>query len=204
LRSNTSSALCYNDSTNLKLKQETNFDKINMDIEYFTSGQPFKQVINCCIGFFLISILIACNYRREPLTQEQASDVKDSVQQMIQFVAKDISREGPIAWLRYFEDTKNFFMASDGQLVFANSNAATSVIKNMLVKQISKVKLNWSNIRIDPLTAKFANIGATWHENITDFSGNKTSEGGYFTAIAEKTSKGWQFRNAHWSVAKSK
>ncbi len=55
------------------------------------------------------------------------------------------------------------------------------------------------NVKVDPLTIKFAGVAANWHEDITDFANNKSSQNGYFTAIAENTSKGWQLRNAHWS-----
>ena len=123
---------------------------------------------------------------------------------MIELIAKDISHDGPIAWLKYFENTQNFFMASEGQLVFKNSDSATTFIKNILVKQIRKIELHWSDIRVDPMTSKFANIAATWNEDITDFADNKTSQRGYFTAVAEKSLQGWQLRNAHWSVTKSK
>lgn len=161
-----------------------------------------KYYIGIC--FCLFSILISCNNKADNLTAQQTREVADSVQQMVEFIARDISHDGPIAWLRYFENTPDFFMASEGQLVFADNNSATTFIKNNLVKQIRKIELQWSNIRIDPLTLKFANIAASWHEDITDFSGNKITEEGYFTAIAEKTLHGWQLRNAHWSVTKSK
>ncbi len=78
-------------------------------------------------------------------------------------------------------------MASEGQLVFRNNDSATVFIKNTLVKQIQEIVLKWSNIRVDPLTGKFAAVAATWHEKITDFSSNKTSQDGYFTALAEKS-----------------
>jgi hypothetical protein len=123
---------------------------------------------------------------------------------MVELVAKDISTSGPIAWLRYFENNPDFFMAYDGMLAFSNNESATASIKNTVVKQIRKIELSWSNIRIDPLTPKFASFAANWHEEITYFTGNKTPYDGYFTAVAEKTSQGWQLRNAHWSVAKSK
>ena len=74
----------------------------------------------------------------------------------------------------------------------------TTFINNTLVKQIKKSELHWSNAHVDPLTNKFANIAATWNEDMTDFADNKTSQTGYFTAVAEKTVQGWQLRNATW------
>jgi hypothetical protein len=165
---------------------------------------PTELIIRKCFIFCVFSISLSCNNNTDSLTQQQAIEVKDSVQKMIDMTAKDISHDGPIAWLKYFENTPDFFMASEGQLVFPNNDSATTFIKNTLVKQIQKVELHWSNIRIDPLNNKFANVAATWKEDLTDFANNTISEGGYFTAVAEKTSQGWQLRNAHWSVTKSK
>jgi hypothetical protein len=108
--------------------------------------------------------------------------------------------KGQVAWLRYFENTPEFFMASDGQLVFPNIDSATRFINNTLVKKINKIELHWSNIHIDPLSVMFAGMAASFHEDITDFTGKKISVDGYFTGIAQKTPHGWQLRNLHWSI----
>ena len=103
------------------------------------------------IGFFFCFI-ISCSNNTETYTSNQFAIVRDSVQIMAESIAKDVSREGPVAWLRYFENTPGFFMASEGRLVFPNNDSATNFIKNTLVKSISKIELHWNNIRIDPLT----------------------------------------------------
>jgi len=121
---------------------------------------------------------------------------------MMSGIATDISAKGPIAWLDWFEASPDFFMASEGMIVFANADSASSFIRNKLVKQIHTIDLRWDNMRIDPISDNFAVVAANWKENLTDFSNNKISEGGYFTGLAEKTSKGWQLRNCHWSVSK--
>ena len=131
-------------------------------------------------------------------------EIKDSVEGMFDSIAKNVSASGPIAWLKYFENTPDFFMASDGQLALPNHDSAAVFIKNTLIKQISKIKLQWNNIRVDPMTAELASVGADWSETLTDFDGNAISQSGYFTAIAERTSQGWQLRNAHWSVMKTR
>jgi hypothetical protein len=148
--------------------------------------------------------LFSCNNKTESLTEKQFAEVTDSVQKMMDLIAKDISAEGPVAWLKHFENTPDFFMASEGQMVFPTNDSATAFIKNILVKKIHKIDLRWGNVRIDPLTDKFADVAANWQEDMTDFSDNKMSQSGYFTGIAEKTSSGWQLRNAHWSAVKSK
>jgi hypothetical protein len=163
-----------------------------------------KLIIRSYINFCIFFIVLSCNSNTGSLTQQQSIEVKNSVQKMMNMIAKDISQDGPIAWLKYFENTPDFFMASEGQLLFPNSDSAKTFIKSTLVKQILKIELHWSNVRIDPLNNKFANVAATWNEDLTDFANKTISESGYFTGVAEKTLQGWQLRNTHWSVTKSK
>ena len=148
--------------------------------------------------------MISCGNHTETYTSNEFGIVRDSVQIMAESIAKDVSREGPAAWIRYFENTPDFFMASEGRLVFPNNDSATNFIRNTLVKSISKIELHWNSIRIDPLSTKLAGISAGFHEDITDNTGKKISEDGYFTGIAEQTSQGWKLRNAHWSTTPAK
>ncbi|HMC87277.1 MAG TPA: hypothetical protein VKI61_17250 [Chitinophagaceae bacterium] len=163
-----------------------------------------KLIIGSCFGCLLFFIFISCNSKTGSLTGQQSMEVKENVQKMMDMTASDISHDGPVGWLKYFENTPDFFMASDGQIVFPNYDSATAFIKNTLARQIKKIELHWSNIRIYPLAERLANIGADWMEYFTDFAGNNNSQKGYFTAVAEKTLQGWRLRNAHWSVIKSK
>lgn len=147
----------------------------------------------------LIVFAISCRNNAESLNPKQVSDIRDSVQLMVESIAKNVSGEGPVAWLQYFENAPDFFMAADGQLVFPNIDSATHFINNILVKSIPKIELRWSNIRIDPLANKLASISAVYHEDITDSSRKMTPHDGYFTGIARQTSQGWKLQNAHWS-----
>lgn len=140
----------------------------------------------------------SCSNTATPASNE-LSFAKDSVQLMVESIAKDISEEGPAGWLRYFENSPDFFMVSDGQMVFPNIDTAASFINHNLIRMITKIQLRWSNIRIDPLTSSLASISAGYHEDITDASGTITPHDGYFTGIAHKTSHGWKLHNAHWS-----
>jgi hypothetical protein len=148
---------------------------------------------------FILCFVSSCNNNTEYFTSKERSQVKDSVQLMAESIVKDISHEGPVSWLKYFENAPDFFMASDGQLVFPNIDSATNVINNKLIKVMSKIQLRWSNIRIDPLTINLASISAVYHEDITDSTGKMTPHDGYFTGIARQTSQGWKLHNAHWS-----
>ena len=90
-------------------------------------------------------------------------------------------------------------MASGGYLVFPGNDSADSFVKNNLVKSIKKIELQWNNIRVDSLDTKFAFMGASFHEILTDTAGREIPQDGYFTGLVEHTGEGWQLRNAHWS-----
>ena len=157
--------------------------------------------------FALIAAILlvhACRNHVDSLTEEQSVIVKDSVQQMIESIAKTISHEGPLAWLAYFENSPDFYMAADGRLVFPDRNAATNFLKNTYAKSVRKIELKWKDVRIDPLGIRIASVGAMYHEDVTDITGKMFPSDGYFTAIAEQTTQGWQLRNAHWSMIPSK
>lgn len=150
-------------------------------------------------GIVLLLLLISCSSNKDSLTSTQILDVKLNVLRLADSIAAGVSHDGPIAWIRYFENSPEFFMASGGQLVFPDNDSANRFIRNSLVKIMPDIKLKWNDIRIDPLTLNLAGISAEFHEDFRDAAGNLSSEDGYFTAVAHKTEKGWKLRNAHWS-----
>jgi hypothetical protein len=148
-----------------------------------------------------INLFVECHTGNDTgITAKRSGEVQEQVEQMADSIAGDVSKEGPAAWLHYFADEPQFFMASDGQLAFANYDSASVFINNTLVKTMPNIRLNWSNVRIDPIAENFAVMGAYFHEIITDSSGKQIDSEGYFTGTAEKTNTGWKLRNAHWSV----
>jgi hypothetical protein len=152
----------------------------------------------------LILLISSCHNNTDSLTTAQRSIVMDSVQLMVDSIAKAISLEGPIAWIRYFENSPDFYMASEGQLAFTNNDSLANFLKNTYTKSVSKIELSWNHVRIDPFTSKIAAVAAIFHEDITDFAGRKTPSDGFFTGIAHQTSQGWQLQNAHWSIIPTK
>jgi len=162
-----------------------------------------KTLLVMTIYFVVISFIFcfisSCNNNSKTLSPKDLSLVQDSVQLMTESIAKNISHEGPVGWLRYFENSPGFFMASDGQLVFPNIDTAKNFINNILIKAMPEIQLRWSNIRIDPLAINLASISAVYHEDISDSTGKMTPHDGYFTAIAHQTAQGWKLLNAHWS-----
>jgi chemotaxis protein CheY-P-specific phosphatase CheC len=107
----------------------------------------------------------SCRNNAGSLTKEQSSIVKDSVQQMFGSIATAVSHEGPLAWLRYFENSPDFYMAAGGQLVFPDNQSATHFLKNIYAKSVSSIELRWKDIRIDPLSSRTAGIAAIFHED---------------------------------------
>ena len=152
----------------------------------------------------LILLISSCYNNTDSLTTVQRSIVMDSVQLMVDSIAKAISHDGPIAWIRYFENSPDFYMASEGQLAFTNNDSLANFLKTTYTKSVSKIELSWNHVRIDPFTSKIAAVAAIFHEDITDFAGRKTPSDGYFTGIAHQTSQGWQLQNAHWSIIPTK
>jgi hypothetical protein len=135
------------------------------------------------------------------LPPERAAAVEEAVRAFTRTVAHDITEEGPLAWRKHFADVPAFFMAVDGHLMYASGAAAMAGIPD-LTRLIKHIELRWGDdLRIDPLAADLAVVATSWHEIVTDASGKRMDESGYFTGIAELRNGRWQFRNAHWSSA---
>lgn len=159
----------------------------------------FKWIRSSLIALMLY-VLASCNHESVSLTSKEFLEIKRNVSLTADSISKNVSDKGPAAWLQYFERTPQFFMASEGQLAFPNNEAAKTFIINNLVKSIRKIELHWSNIHIDPLTDKFANMAANFHEEIVDSSGKISAMNGYFTAVMHRTAQGWKLHNMHWSI----
>ncbi len=157
----------------------------------------------------LLSVLAAsgCGPRAAPgqpppLTASQAASVQQQVRAFASAVAEDVTHNGPAAWGRHFADSPAFYMADEGQLVFPNRAAATAAIAD-LVKTVQHIELQWGqDVRVDVLTANLAGVASPYHEVRVDTAGRRVEERGFFTAVAELQNGRWQFRNAHWSVAR--
>ncbi len=168
------------------------------------TNKPLSSVLKFYIPLFALSLLFSCKQNTTSFTASQAASIKDSVMQLANNTAKDITAKGPIAWLDYFENSPDFFMASDGDLAFVNYAAANSFIKNTLVHQMRAITLKWSNIRINPTSPDYATMAANFHEDITDLAGKTMPFDGYFTATVHQTTKGWKYLNMHWSIKPGK
>ena len=148
----------------------------------------------------IIVVAISCKNYSGYMTVKQSLRVKDSVTWLTTSIAKDLSAKGPASWLNYFENAPGFFMATDGQLAFKDYQSSKEFILNTLAKNISKISLQWTNLRVEPLTINLASIGSGFHEDLTGTDGKIISVDGYFTATASLENDGWKLRNLHWST----
>ena len=136
----------------------------------------------------------------QSLPPARAATIGESARTFMRTVAHDVTQEGPLAWLKFFDNGPGFFMAVNGQLAFPNTAAAKEGTQNF-ARTHNHIELTWGDdLRIDPLTAELAVVATSWREIQVDKAGHRTEETGYFTGLAEYRDGHWRFRNAHWSA----
>jgi hypothetical protein len=141
-----------------------------------------------------------CSSGPRSLTSQRTAEIDHEVRAFAQDVARGVTHEGPTAWRRYFSESPEFFMATEGRLAFANGASAIAAIPD-LARTIKQIDLQWGDeLRVDPLAPDLAVMAAPYREVRTGPTGDRVSEAGYFTATTEFRGGRWQFRNAHWSV----
>lgn len=133
------------------------------------------------------------------LSAADSAEVRQGVRSFMQSVAHDVTRQGPRAWSRYFEDGPAFFMAVNGQVAFSSGMAAKNGIPRIAL-MFRRTQLDWGNdLRIDPLSRRLALVAVPWREVLTPANGEVMKQTGFFTGLAEYRDRRWQFRDVHWS-----
>jgi len=133
------------------------------------------------------------------LTSAARQAAEADVRAFMDQVASTVSVQGPIAWRGAFADGPEFFMASDGQLVFADGAGAARGVE-ALRQTLPKINLTFgSDLRVDVLTPALAVVGTSYSELQGDAQGREHSVHGYLTALAELHAGHWRLRDAHWS-----
>src|SRR6202795_605721 len=101
----------------------------------------------------------------QSLTPASAAAIDESARTFMHTVAHDVTQEGPLAWLKFFNTGPEFFMAVNGQLAFPNAAAAKEGTQNF-ARTINRIDLTWrDDLRVDPLTAGRA-VVAAWRREI--------------------------------------
>ena len=170
------------------------------------SGKPLAVLIWQSTLLLTAFALAGCSARTAGLVQSQsptpasAAAAGESARTFMRTVAHDVTQEGPLAWLKFFDTGPAFFMAVNGQLAVPNVAAAEEGTRNF-ARTINRIELIWGDdLRIDPLTAELAVVAASWREIQVDKDGHRIEEAGYFTALAEYRDGHWRFRDVHWSA----
>jgi hypothetical protein len=149
---------------------------------------------------FVACVLSMAKASESQLTENQAVIVDRDVRAFMRSVAHDVTQDGPLAWIKYFDSSPAFFMVVNGQMAFPDRTAAQEGTRKF-AQTIRQIELNWGDdLRIDPLTAEVAIVAASWRENWVDTAGHRLDDAGYFTGVAEYRNGHWQFRDAHWSA----
>jgi len=157
------------------------------------------------VGLLAALTVTSCDASRPPqagaLGAADLAAIQDSVRAFAADVAHGVTSQGPGAWRTYFADEPAFFMAAEGHLVFPTYDSARRAITSV-IRVMPRIELRWiGDVRVDPLGHGLAVVAAPYHETQTNAQGQRNEEDGFFTGVAEHRSAGWQFRDAHWSVA---
>ena len=140
------------------------------------------------------------SHESQSLTPAGEAAVREGVRAFMQRVAVDVTRDGPLAWCKYLDESPVFFMAVNGQMAFPNGAAAQEGTQKF-AQTINHIQLKWGDdLRVDPLTAELAVVAVSWSEVQSDTEGHRVDEAGYFTGLAEYREEHWQLRDAHWSA----
>jgi len=151
----------------------------------------------------LLLALVGCATESNPaLDATRATEIDQGVRRMLDDIARDLASDGPTAWTRYFADSPDFYMASDGELVFPTIEDAKNFLREF-APNVSSMSLTWSDVRVDPAAEGLALVAAAYHEVIVEVSGTEIEFGGYFTGVATETPSGWRLRTLHWSSPES-
>jgi hypothetical protein len=156
---------------------------------------------------FILAALVLCgchgsahSLASPTLTEQERIEITGDVRVFALEVAQDVTLRGPGAWAKHFSTAPEFFMASQGVLQFPNGIAATQGVE-ALTHTLKRIDLRFGDdLRVDPLTADYAVVAASFTEVLTDNADHDTPVSGYFTALAERRGTAWVFRNAHWSL----
>jgi hypothetical protein len=158
-----------------------------------------------CLLVLCALVLCGCHSRvhsraSPALTEQERIEMIGDVRVFALEVAQDVTLRGPGAWAKHFSTAPEFFMASQGSVQFPSGTAAAQGIE-ALTHTLKHIDLRFGDdLRVDPLTADFAVVAASFTEVLTDSADHDTPQSGYFTALAERRDGQWVFRNAHWSL----
>jgi hypothetical protein len=161
------------------------------------SRNPTGQILPLLFGLMLWGCAESSSDARldaETTIESTSDDIDGFSQRLIQ----DLRSFGPSGWLRHFEDSENFYMGSDGRIVFPSADSARIFVEQLATKY-SVIDLNLLDVRRDHHSAELVTIVSPYLESITDKQGDTISFGGLVSMVLVKRGADWKIRSLHWS-----
>lgn len=111
----------------------------------------------------------------------------------------DLERDGPTAWLSWFEPTPDFRMAAYGGLEFDGYAAAVERVRS-LATIVRRVELELATPRVTPLGPGLSAVGVAYRQRL-EFTDRPTLvEQGYLSGVLRESEHRWRFVELHWST----
>jgi hypothetical protein len=152
-------------------------------------------------AFLLISACLAiATATQEPSASSERAEAvdPDQVRAFLESIPPNLLRSGPKAWLEVFSQDPEFFMASEGGVVFADYDAARTFLEDF-AKTVERIELEWTKPRVQMLAPDLALVASAYDEQIEWKAGGSIEFGGYFSGLAVRETAGWKLRHLHWS-----
>ncbi|MCI0436014.1 MAG: nuclear transport factor 2 family protein [Gemmatimonadetes bacterium] len=151
-----------------------------------------------CVGMVVL-IAAACRAGDAgPLSTAHRTALHDSVRSFVESIPGALAEGGPAAWLRFFEESGAFFMASDGQVAFPGPDSARAFLSGF-APSVTSMTLEWEGLRIEPVQPGIAVVASGYREMMTFADGRRSAFGGYVSGLARKQGDGWRLQHLHWS-----
>src|SRR5690242_3376377 len=115
----------------------------------------YVRNLTSTIFILFLTVLSAChgNMSDNDSSAKPQESVTKAVITLTDSLGADLAAYGAEAWLKYFSQSPNFFMASDGLRVFPSYDSASHVIRDTLSKELPKVIISWKEMHIDSLSS---------------------------------------------------
>jgi hypothetical protein len=145
-----------------------------------------------------IALAACAGGENEVFDASRRQAVRDSARAFFESIPAELAGDGPDAWLRLFDPSTSFFMASDGQVALADRAAAEAFLAGFS-PTVARVELVWEDVRIEPLAPGVAVVAAAYREAIVLADGSVSRFGGYVSGVARNRGGSWALQHLHWS-----
>src|SRR6202047_3853546 len=149
--------------------------KANLSVRTLSTLIWGSTLLLAAFGWAGYSARTAGSAELQSLTPASAAAIDESARTFRHTVAHDVTQEGPLAWLKFFNTGPEFFMAVNGQLAFPNAAAAKEGTQNF-ARTINRIDLTWGDdlrVRVSSSRVKsvaqrqFLDDGQTGNNTVT-------------------------------------